>query len=138
MLLMFFRKMCSFSATVYGAVTFMEYLMWASLIAAMACAAWSAYKEKKRYFIYSGMCLFIFLSMLIILRIPSLPDNRAYAICYIALIIAFILAQVYSTLKIRKKFEGRWKIAFISVIFVSAIILTIAAMEPRFWEFILR
>ncbi len=132
LLLMFFRRMCSFSSTVLGAITFMDFLKWISLAGAMVCAAWSAYKDRKGYYLYSGMFLFVFLSMQII-RSP-LQDNRAYMIAYLGLLIAFVLTQVYYALKIRRKYEGGWKIAFLSVTFVSIAILVVAAAEPRFWE----
>ena len=80
LLLMFFRRMCSFSSTVLGAITFMDFLKWISLVGAMVCAAWSAYKDRKGYYLYSGMFLFVFLSMQII-RSP-LQDNRAYSISF--------------------------------------------------------
>ena len=132
LLLMFFRRMTSSTATVLGALTFMEFLKWASLVGAMLCAAWSAYKDRKGYYLYSGMCLYIFLSMQIILS--PLADNRAYAICYAGLAVAFVLTQVYSILDSKKKFNGGWKIAFLAVLFSSITVLAVAAMEPRFWN----
>ena len=133
MLLLFFERMCSYSATVLGALTFMEYLMWGSLLGAMGCAAWSAYKEKKGYYLYSGMLLFVFLSMLVVLKINSLPDNRAYLLCYMALAAAFIMAQVYNVLKASGKFAGKFKISFLIVIFLILLLLVVAVVEPGFW-----
>ena len=114
MLLLFFERMCSYSATVLGALTFMEYLMWGSLLGAMGCAAWSAYKEKKGYYLYSGMLL-------------------AYLLCYMALAAAFIMAQVYNVLKASGKFAGKFKISFLIVIFLILLLLVVAVVEPGFW-----
>ena len=66
MLLLLFRRMTYSDTTILGALTFMNFLKWASLAAAMVCAAWSAYKDRKGYYLYSGMCLYIFLSLQII------------------------------------------------------------------------
>ena len=112
----------------------MDILKWTSLAGAMLCAAWSAYKDRKGYYIYTGMCLYVFLSMQII-RSP-LQDNRAYAISFAGLAIAFVLAQVYYALVSHRKFEGVWKIAFLVVSFISLALLTVAATEPLFWNII--
>lgn len=134
LLLMFFRRMTSSSTTVLGAITFMEFLKWASLVGAMVCAAWCAYKDRKGYYLYTGMCLYVFLSMQIIRSNPLNDDNKAYAICYVGLAVAFVLTQAYSILSSKRKFSGGWKIAFLAVLFSSIIVLAVATMEPRFWQ----
>ncbi|MBE7032875.1 MAG: hypothetical protein E7406_01430 [Ruminococcaceae bacterium] len=135
-LLLFFKKMCSYSGTVLGAVTFMEYLMWISLAGAMLCAAWSAYKEKKGYYIYSGMFLFVFLSILLILRIETLMDDQAYIINFGALVMAVIMSQIYYALRVHCKFTGWYKIVFLAVVCLALMVMTIAALEPKFWDFL--
>lgn len=134
LLLMFFRKMTSSPVTVLGAQAFMEFLKWASLVGAMLCAAWSAYKDRKGYYLYTGMCLYIFLSMYLIRANPLNDDRKPYAVTYVGLAVAFVLTQVYSILESKKKFNGGWKIAFLAVLFSSITVLAVAAMEPRFWD----
>ena len=129
MLVLFIRKMSFYSGTVNGALAFMQLLMWVSLIGAMVCAAWSAYKEKKGYYLYSGMFLFVSVSMLIIRYLPDLPDNRAYAVVFAALAAAFVLAQIYYALKVRGKFEkGPAKIIFIAVCVGVLILMAIGCL----------
>lgn len=134
LLLMFFRRMTSSTATVLGAITFMEFLKWVSLAGAMLCAAWSAYKDRKGYYLYSGMCLYVFLSMQIILSNPLNDTRKCYAVCYAGLAAAFVLTQAYSILSSKRKFAGKWKIAFLAVLFSSIAVLAVATMEPKFWS----
>ena len=51
LLLLFIQKMAESSMTVNGALAFIQILRWVSLAGAMLCAAWSAYKEKRAFFI---------------------------------------------------------------------------------------
>lgn len=134
LLLMFFRRMTSSPATVLGAITFMEFLKWASLGCAMVCAAWCAYKDRKGYYLYSGMFLFVFLTMQIIRSNPLGDDRKAYAIAYVGLAAAFVLTQIYSILISKRKFKGGWKIAFLAVAFSTVALLAVATMEPRVWQ----
>ena len=134
LLLMFFRRMTSSPATVLGAITFMDFLKWASLISAMVCAAWCAYKDRKGYYLYCGMFLYIFLSMQIIRSNPLGDDRKSYAIAYVGLAVAFVLTQIYSVLISKRKFQGGWKIAFLAATFSSIALLAVATMEPAVWQ----
>jgi len=136
MLLLFFRRMCFYSGTILGALTFMEFLMWGSLGAAMLCAAWSAYKEKKGHYLYCGMFLFVFLSLLLILKLNTISDANAYLLCFAALAVAAIMPHIYYALKSSNKFSGWIKIAFLAVIFIAVLLLVIAAVEPKVWVFL--
>ena len=86
-----------------------------------------------------GMLLLFFERMcsysatLVVLKINSLPDNRAYLLCYMALAAAFIMAQVYNVLKASGKFAGKFKISFLIVIFLILLLLVVAVVEPGFW-----
>lgn len=130
LLLLFIQKMASSSLTVNGAVSLISLLRWSSLCGSMACAAWSAYKEKKGFFLYCAMCIFVFFSTTILIFVS---DNRAYPINYIALAAAFVLAQIYYALKIRGKFEGSVKNAFIAVSFLAIAVLAIGCLPTQFW-----
>lgn len=112
LLLLFIQKMSRSSMTVEGAVTLISLLRWTSLFGSLACAAWSAYKEKKGFFLYCAMCIFVFFSTTVLIFVN---DTRAYPANYIALAAAFVMAQVYYSLKVRGLFESRVRIAFIAV-----------------------
>ena len=71
LLLLFIQKMASSSLTVNGAISLISLLRWASLCGAMGCAAWSAYKEKKGFFLYCAMCIFVFFSTTILLFVNA-------------------------------------------------------------------
>ena len=58
-LLLFVQRMALSTLTVNGAIAFLEILRWVSLGGAMACAAWSAYKEKRGFFILFGVFGFL-------------------------------------------------------------------------------
>lgn len=102
LLLLFIQKMASSSMTVQGAIALINLLRWASLCGAMACAAWSAYKEKKGFFMYCAMCIYVFFSTTTLLFVPS---SRSYPINYCVLLFAFIMGQIYYALKVRGLFE---------------------------------
>lgn len=130
LLLLFIQKMASSSLTVNGAVSLISLLRWSSLCGAMACAAWSAYKEKKGFFLYCAMCIFVFFSTTVLIFVS---DTRAYPINYLALMVAFVLAQIYYALKLRGKFEGPVKNAFIAVSFLAIAVLAIGCLPSQFW-----
>ncbi len=134
LLLLFFQKMCYNTETVIGALEFMGYLKWGALIVAMGCAAWGAYREKKDYYIYCAMSFLVFVSLYSILDMGQ--ADHAYIINFIALAIAFVLVQVYYTLRANNKFTGQFKIAFLAVTFLSALFLIVALLEPEFWNFL--
>ena len=116
MLLAFIQKMSSSPVTVNGALAFIEILRWASLVGAMACAAWSAYKEKKGFFLYCATCLFVFLSTTVIKFCTQKGSNSPYLINYAALVAMFVAVQIYYALKIRGAFEKKAvKYVFIGV-----------------------
>ena len=121
-LLLFIQKMAENSLTVTGALAFIQILRWTALGGAMACAAWSAYKENFGFFIYCGICLYAFLSTTILLYCGN--HGKAYLINYGALIMAFILNQVYSVLKRKKLFEKKAvKIIFLAVCILAALLV---------------
>ena len=130
LLLLFIQKMASSSLTVNGAISLMSLLRWASLCGAMGCAAWSAYKEKKGFFLYCAMCIFVFFSTTILLFVNA---SRSYPINYVALILAFIMAQIYYTLRIKGAFTGIVKKVFVAVSFIMIIALGVFAIPPHFW-----
>ncbi len=115
LLLLFIQKMASSDLTVSGALSLISLLRWTSLCGAMACAAWSAYKEKKGFFLYCAMCIFVFFSTTVLLFMDA---PKAFPINYIALAIAFVMAQIYYTLRIKGKFSGVVKKVFITTSFV--------------------
>lgn len=114
LLLLFIQKMSYNSITVNGALAFIQIMRWAALAGAMLCAAWSAYKEKKSFFLYCGICIYVFLSTTVLIALPS--NNAAYLINFAALGIAFVLNQVYYYLNLSAKIKSKTvKLAFIIV-----------------------
>lgn len=124
LLLLFIQKMASSSMTIDGAIALINLLRWVSLCGAMACAAWSAYKEKKGFFMYCAMCIFVFFSTTTLLFVPS---SRSYLINYCALFFAFVMAQVYYALKVRGMFEkgSLWKKLFLAACLLAIAIATV-------------
>ena len=121
MLLMFVQKMSNDVITISGAQAFIEILRWAALAGAMICAAWSAYKEKKSFFIYCAMCLFIFLSTTVIKFCTAMGSASAYFIVYTALAVMFVLLQVFYALKVRNMFDKKSaRVAFTAVCIAAA------------------
>ena len=57
-LLVFIQKMAESSLTVNGALAFIQIVRWVALAGALICAAWSAYREKRSFFIYCGICIY--------------------------------------------------------------------------------
>lgn len=100
LLLLFIQRMSANSMTVNGAIAFIEILRWAALAGAMVCAAWSAYKEKKGFFLYCAMCIYVFFSTTVIRYCTSRGSLRAYLINYAALVVVFVMSQIYYTLKV--------------------------------------
>ena len=130
LLLLFIQKMASSSMTVNGAISLISLLRWVSLCGAMGCAAWSAYKEKKGFFLYCAMCIFVFFSTTILLFVNA---SRSYPINYVALVLAFIMAQIYYTLRIKGAFTGIVKKVFVAVSFIMIIALGVFAIPTHFW-----
>jgi len=130
LLLLFIQKMASSSMTVNGAISLISLLRWTSLCGAMGCAAWSAYKEKKGFFLYCAMCIFVFFSTTILLFVNA---SRSFPVNYAALFAAFVMAQIYYTLRIKGKFEGAVKKAFIIISFVIIAVLGILALPTELW-----
>ena len=122
--------MASSSLTVNGAVSLISLLRWTSLCGAMACAAWSAYKEKKGFFLYCAMCIFVFFSTTVLLFVNA---TKAYPANYAALIVAFVMAQVYYNLRIKSKFDGIVKKVFIIISFVVIAALAIYCLPDSLW-----
>ena len=129
-LLLFIQKMSMSSLTVNGAVSLISLLHWCSLCGAMGSAAWSAYKEKKGFFLYCAMCIFVFFSTLVL---KNVSDTRAYPINYIALAIAFIMAQIYYALKVRNKFTPTMRNIFVAVTILIIAVLALGCLPTGFW-----
>ncbi len=122
MLLMFIQKMSADAITISGAFAFIEILRWVALIGAMGCAAWSAYKEKKSFFIYCAMCLFIFLSTTVLKFCTERSSNFAYYINYATLAALFVMVQVFGILYVRGLFEKKAvKAVFVTVSIIGVI-----------------
>ncbi len=125
MLLIFVQKMATDPLTINGALAFIDILRWAALVGAMGCAAWSAYKEKKSFFIYCAMCLFIFLSTTVLKFCTQKGSASAYLIVYAALIALFVLVQVFYAFRVRGLFAKKSvKVIFIVVCALAAAGLT--------------
>ena len=123
LLLMFIQKMSTDPMTVNGALAFIELLRWVALVGAMCCAAWSAYKEKKGFFIYCICCIMIFLSTTVIRYCTKYGSYKPYYINYLALGVIFVISQVYYFLKLHNKFESK----VVTNIFSGACALIFAA-----------
>ena len=130
-LLLFVQRMALSTLTVNGAIAFLEILRWVSLGGAMACAAWSAYKEKRGFFIYCGICSFIFFSTTIVLYCNA--HGKAYYINYMMLFLSFVAAQVYYALKARNLFEKKAvRVGYLSVCLVLIAAVTVVCLVQRF------
>lgn len=96
-LLLFIQKMRSNMATFEGAMGLIQIIRWISLVGAMACAAWSAYKERRGFLLYCGMCFYVFLSTL---TLQSIHPTVAFPLNYLLLGAAFVLGQAFYYLKV--------------------------------------
>ncbi len=130
LLLLFIQEMASSTMTVNGAISLISLLRWTSLCGAMGCAAWSAYKEKKGFFLYCAMCIFVFFSTTILLFTNA---SKAYPINYIALAVAFVMSIIYYNLKMNGKFGGAVKKIFIIIAIVIIVALGIYAIPDYVW-----
>ena len=130
LLLLFIQKMASSTLTVNGALSLISLLRWVSLCGAMGCAAWSAYKEKKGFFLYCAMFIFVFFSTTVLLFVNA---SKSFPVNYAALAVAFVMAQFYYTLRIKGKFEGAVKKAFVIIAFVIIAALAIFCLPDTFW-----
>lgn len=133
LLLLFIQRMSADSMTVNGALAFIEILRWAALGGAMLCAAWSAYKEKKGFFLYCAMCIYVFFSTTIIRYCTSRGSIRPYLINYAALVAVFVMAQIYYALKVRGKFEN--KLARNLFLCASALLIALFAAVSIYHRF---
>jgi len=131
-LLAFIQKMMSSTLTVNGAFAFLQILRWGALGGSMLCAAWSAYKEKKEFFTYCGICIYVFFSTTIILFCVKNGTNKPFYINYVSLAVVFVLIQVYSYLKSRDLFKKKSvKLTFISVCALFAVIVAVVSIMQR-------
>ena len=122
LLLAFVQRMSASPVTVNGALAFIEILRWVALAGAMCCAAWSAYKEKKGFFIYCAACLFIFLSTTVLKFCTQRSSEIPYYINYAALAVMFVLVQAYSFIKSRGLFDNKTvKAAFVAICILAII-----------------
>lgn len=130
LLLLFIKQMMSNSATVLGALSLIGIVRWTSLGGAMVCAIWSAYKEKKGFYLYCAMCLYVFLSSF---TIQFINPIKSFPINYLALGCAFVLAQAYYYLKAAGKLRRGNIIGklFIGVCVLAAAMLVLAFYIAR-------
>ncbi len=131
LLLAFVQRMSASPVTVNGAIAFIEILRWVALAGAMCCAAWSAYKEKKGFFIYCAACLFVFLSTTVLKFCTQRSSEVPYYINYAALLAIFILVQAYSFIKTHGLFDKKAiKCIFTAVcVFVAVLFAVISIMN---------
>ncbi len=137
-LLLFLQWMSRDIITIPGAMAFTKILFWGSIIGAMACAAWGAYREKKAMFLYSGIFVYILWSMAVILRCGNMGADKAYALVYLSLIAAFILIQLYFGLRSSGKMQSKKsKIIFtvVSVLIFIAFTVAAAALATELFGF---
>lgn len=121
-LLIFVQKMSENSLTVNGAQAFLHIIRWVSLSGAMICAAWSAYKEKRSFFVYCGICLSVFLSTTILLYCVAKGSVKAYYLNFLALALIFVMTQVFYVLKANRRFEN----SLVRNIYIAVCIILIA------------
>lgn len=130
LLLLFIQQMASSTMTVNGAISLISLLRWASLCGAMGCAAWSAYKEKKGFFLYCAMCIFVFFSTTVLLFVNA---SKSYPINYIALAVAFVMSIFYYSFRMKGKFTGTVKKVFIAISIIVIVALAIYAVPDYVW-----
>lgn len=123
LLLLFIQKMSTDPMTVNGALAFIEILRWVALVGAMGCAAWSAYKEKKGFFIYCSACIFVFLSTTVIRYCTKFGSYKPFYINYLALGVIFVMSQIYYYLKLHNKFQSK----VVTNVFFGACVFIFAA-----------
>ncbi len=136
LLMLFLQNMSKSSQTVLGAQAFIQILFWGSIIGAMACAAWGAYKEKKSFFTYCGVFVYILWSMVVIQYCGIMGTDKAYMLVYISLAIIFVLIQVFSFLASRGSFKSRKVLAaftVVSAVLFAGLCLAAAALRFRFF-----
>ncbi len=132
-LLLFLQRMSMSSTTVLGAQAFIEILFWGSIIGAMACAAWGAYREKRGMFTYSGVFVYIRWSTAVIQYCGNMGSSRAYTLVYVSLVIAFALVQLYfGLLSAGKLGTKRGKTVFTASAALLFVAFTLAAIALRF------
>ena len=115
-LLAFIQQMAQVGDTAAGALAIIEIVRWGSLIAAMGCAAWSAYKEKKSVFLYCATFMFIFVSTTTLRYCTKANSDRPFYINYVVLAAIFVLVQTYYFLKVKGLLDKKAvKVGFIVV-----------------------
>ena len=131
LLLLFVKQMADSSVTVSGAVAFMAILRWTALVGAMACAAWSAYKENFGFFSYCGICIYVFFSTSVLLFCNN--HGRAYKINFLALAVTFVLVQIYNVLKCNGAYGKKAvKILFWCICLAALIFFAVLSIVERF------
>ncbi len=136
LLLLFLQKMSENTATILGAVAFEQILFWGGIIGAMVCAAIGAYKEKKGFFIYCGIFVYIFWSMTVIQYCGAMGSDKAYLLVYISLAVAFVIVQLYGILVGRGKMYSKRAFTVFSVAAIIIFLLFCAAavaLKTRFF-----
>ena len=137
MLLAFVQQMSQVADTAAGALAIIEIVRWGSLIAAMGCAAWSAYKEKKSVFLYCAIFMFIFVSTTSLRYCTKSGSDRPFLINYVVLAAAFVLVQAYYFLKVKGLLDKKSvKIGFITVCLLVALayaVISVLNIHPVFY-----
>lgn len=135
-LLMFLQKMSNSSTTVLGAQAFIKILFWGSVIGAMICAIWGAYKENKGMFTYSGIFVYILWSMAVIQYCGTMGAQKAYSLVYLSLFAAFVLTQFYYAMRSNGRLvRSRGRFAFMIVSAAVFVLFSAAALALRFRMF---
>lgn len=128
LLLLFLQRMSRSTETIQGAQAFIQILFWGSIVGAMVCAAWGAYKENKNLFTYCGVFVYILWSMTVVQYCGNMGSGKAYTLVYLSLLVIFILTQVYGALIGKGQISRRAMTAFIVVTIVLFVLFCIAAI----------
>ena len=79
------------------------------------------------------MFIFVFFSTTVLLFVNA---SKSFPANYVALAVAFVMAQFYYSLRIKGKFDGAVKKAFVIIAFVVIAALAIFCLPDTFWAFI--
>ena len=133
LLMIFLQSMSRSSLTILGAQAFIQLLFWGSIVGAMVCAAVGAYKEKKSFFTYCGIFVYILWSMTVVQYCGTMGSNKAYALVYVSLLAIFVMSLVFSVLVGNGKFRNKQVMTVFTVIaIVLFVVFCAAAVLLRF------
>lgn len=127
-LLLFLQNMGRNSYTAQGAWTFEHILFWGSMIGAIFCAVWGAYKERRSMMLYSGIFLFVLWTMAIIIYGGN--NNHTFPLVYGAILIAVVMTHVGTRLRMPENGKKGWT-AFLIVGAVLFVLISVFAVALR-------